>query len=138
MENKLNSLIEALDNTDGYDRENALIDLYIYLISQHSFLPKCENTFIFIELSKWRDCSLRDGVESYYYTKNEEELSQLETAMKKYTLQEACKKCIIGIHIHQGNRNFTSLDNWILDNEQAINDFLVELAKGQIHYAKVE
>ena len=60
-----------------YDRENALIDLYIFLISQNSSLPKVENTFIFVELSNWRDCSLRDGVESYYETKDTDELNFL-------------------------------------------------------------
>lgn len=49
MADKLNSLIMALENTDTYDRENALIDLYIFLISQNSSLPKVENTFIFLE-----------------------------------------------------------------------------------------
>lgn len=131
MDDKINSLIEALENTDSYDRENALIDLYIYLISHNSSLPKSEHTFIFIELSKWRDCSLREGVESYYDSKNEDELSGLEKAMKRYTHQEICEKCIMGIHIYQGNREFSSLDNWILANEWTINDFLVGLAKGQ-------
>ncbi len=119
----------ALENTDTYDRENALIDLYIFLISQNSSLPKVENTFIFVELSNWRDCSLRDGVESYYETKDTDELNFLEKNMKQYARHEVCKKCISGIHIQKENRDFSPLDNWISDNEWAINDFLVELAK---------
>ena len=129
MADKLNSLIMALENTDTYDRENALIDLYIFLISQNSSLPKVENTFIFVELSNWRDCSLRDGVESYYETKDTDELNFLEKNMKQYARHEVCKKCISGIHIQKENRDFSHLDNWISDNEWAINDFLVELAK---------
>lgn len=129
MADELNSLIVALENTDTYDRENALIDLYIFLVSQNSFLPKAENTFIFVELSNWRDCSLRDGVESYYERKDTDKLHFLEKNMKHYDYHEACKKCISGIHIYQENGDFSSLDNWIIDNEWTINDFLVELAK---------
>ena len=129
MADKLNSLLMALENTDTYDRENALIDLYIFLISQNSSLPKVENTFIFVELSNWRDCSLRDGVESYYETKDTDELNFLEKNMKQSAQLEGCKKCISGIHIQKENRDFSPLDNWISDNEWAINDFLVELAK---------
>lgn len=105
MADKLNSLIMALENTDTYDRENALIDLYIFLISQNSSLPKVENTFIFVELSNWRDCSLRDGVESYYETKDTDELNFLEKNMKQYARHEVCKKCISGIHIQKENAN---------------------------------
>lgn len=129
MTDELSSLIEALENTDTYDRENALIDLYIFLRSQNYPLPKAENTAIFIELSEWRDCSLRDGVESYYETKDANELSKLEKSMKKYAQQDACNKCIVGIRIYQEKGDFSSLDNWIIDNEWAINDFLTELAK---------
>lgn len=130
MADNLNSLITALENTDAYDRENALIDLYIFLISQNNSLPKAENTFIFVELSNWRDCSLRDGVEAYYERKEDTgELNFLEKNMKQYAHHEACKKCISGIQIYQKNGDFSSLDNWIYNNEWAINDFLVELAK---------
>ena len=105
----------ALENTDTYDGENALIDLCIFLISQNSSLPKVENTFIFVELSNWRDCSLRDGVESYYETKDTDELNFLEKNMKQYARHEVCKKCISGIHIQKENRDFSPLDNWIKD-----------------------
>ena len=30
----------------------------------------------------------------------------------------------LGIHIQKENRDFSPLDNWISDNEWAINDFL--------------
>lgn len=129
MTDKLDLLIKELENTDTYDRENALIDLYLFLISENRPLPKLSNTFIFVELSKWRDCSFRDGVESYYEAKNADELLQLEESMEKYANQEACKRCIAGSHIYQEKGDFTSLDNWILDNEWGINDFLVELTK---------
>lgn len=33
------------------------------------------------------------------------------------------------INLQKENRVFSPLDNWISDNEWAINDFLVELAK---------
>lgn len=131
MTDELKLLIEALENTNTYDRENALIDLYFFLISSSCFLPKPENTFIFVELSNWRDCSLRDGVEVYYETKDIDELSKLEKSMKKYDQQEVCSKFIEGIHIYQENDDFSYLDNWVIDNEWAINDFLVELAKEQ-------
>ena len=49
--------------------------------------------------------------------------------MKQYALHEVCKKCMSGIYIHQENGDFSSLDNYISDNEWTINDFLVELAK---------
>lgn len=101
-------------------------------------MPKAENTFIFVELSNWRDCSLRDGVETYYEAKATDELSHLEKAMKKYTQQEVCKKCIMGIHIHREKGDFSFLDNWISDNEWTINDFLVGLAKEQIYNATDE
>lgn len=101
MTDELKSLIEALENTSTYDRENALIDLHIFLISSNCFLPKSENTFIFVELSNWSDYSLRDGVEVYYETKDTNKLSQLEKSMKKYAQQEVCNKFISGIHIYQ-------------------------------------
>lgn len=129
MADKLNSLLAALQNTDTYDRENALIDLYIFLISENRSLPKAESTFIFIELSNWRDCSLRDGVETYHETKGIYKLHFLEKRMKQHACHEVYKKYINGIHIHRKNRDFSSLDNWIIDNEWIINDFLVELAK---------
>ena len=129
MADKLNSLIAALENIGTYDRENALIDLYIFLISQKRSLPKAENSFLFVELSNWRDCLLRDGVEAYYETKDVDELNFLEKNMKQYALHEVCKKCMSGIYIHQENGDFSSLDNYISDNEWTINDFLVELAK---------
>lgn len=106
-----------------------MIDLYIFLRSQNCPLPRTENTSIFIELSNWRDCSLRDGVESYYATKGADELNQLEKSMIKYAQQDACNKCIVGIRIYQEKGDLSSLDNWIIDNEWAINDFLVELVK---------
>ena len=77
----------------------------------------------------WCDCSLRDGVEAYYETKDVDELNFLEKNMKQYARHEVCKKCMSGIYIHQENGDFSSLDNYISDNEWIINDFLVELAK---------
>lgn len=71
MADELTFLIQTPEDTDTYDRENALIDLYIFLKSQNCFLPSPNNTFLFMELSQWRDCSLRDGIESYYERKNQ-------------------------------------------------------------------
>lgn len=132
MTDKLASLIKALEKTDTYDRENALIELYIFLISQNCTLPKPDNTFLFIELSKWRDCSLGDGVETYYEAKKEDKIAELKESMKKYVFQEACRKCMAGIDIYLEKGDLTSLDDWIFDNEWAINDFLVELARQEI------
>lgn len=124
---RLSSLIEALENTDTYDRENALIDLYIFLVSQKCDLPQSGNTFAFIELSKWRDCSLRDGVEAYYETTSADELLHLEERMERCSSQEVCRKWIAGSHIYQESGDLTSLDTWIFENEWRINDYLVEL-----------
>lgn len=103
MADKLNSLIMALENTDTYDRENALIDLYIFLISQNSSLPKVKNTFIFVELSNWRDCSLRDGVESYYETKDTDELNflgQHRTIAEASAVESPIRQETIGFPAH--------------------------------------
>ena len=127
MADQLECLIEALENTETYDRENSLIEIYVYLVSQKCFLPQKSNTLIFIELSKWRDCSLGDGVASYYEMKDADALLQLEDAVKKYDYQEICTKFISGIHTYQEKGNLDSLDDWIFDNEWGINDFLTEL-----------
>ena len=84
MTEKMQALIRNIEETETYDREIALIDLYIYLVSESAVLRNKNNTCLFVELSEWRDCSLRDGVESYYEDVPDEKLTQLKTSMEIY------------------------------------------------------
>lgn len=89
MADELTSLIQALGDTDTYDRENALIAVYIFLKNQICFLPSPSNTFM--ELSQWRDCSLSDGVASYDERKSDDELLKIEETIRKNSNQNICK-----------------------------------------------
>ena len=121
-------LIEELKNTKTYDRENALVDLYVFLRSENETLNSKENTQLFIELSQWRDCSLSDGVESYYDKKEVNELIKLKRRAEYCFNQEIREKFIEGINTYNNQGDFSKIDEWIIENEWIINDFLVELA----------
>ena len=58
MADKLNSLIMALENTDTYDRENALIDLSAICIHSNSIIKEFNLSDVYkrqtMLLSSWR------------------------------------------------------------------------------------
>uniref|UniRef100_UPI00405701A9 hypothetical protein n=1 Tax=Agathobacter sp. TaxID=2021311 RepID=UPI00405701A9 len=129
LSENMSTIIEAINHTESYDRENALIDLYILLKSKNELLLDKNNTVIFIELSQWRDYSLRDGAEAYYEEKSEAELIQIEKAMERYYHREICQKYMDGIKMYRQQGDMLFLDEWIVENEWNINDFLADLAQ---------
>lgn len=44
-----------MQNTETNDRENALINLYVFFKINNGFLPDEANTVVFLELSEQRD-----------------------------------------------------------------------------------
>lgn len=121
-------LIAALKGTEKYDREIALIDLYIFLLSEKEMLSDELTTQLFIELSSWRDWSLRDGVEAYYDQLSPEEFAEFGKLLEDCPHREISEKYLAGMKLYQQDGDFSELDDWIIENEWNINDFLVELA----------
>ena len=116
----LNELIKELDNTESYDLENVLIDIYVIIEENKADLSEAET--VFTELSFLRDVVLSNGAASYFedWGKHELEVSTIE----KYVDKSICEVVKM-----LNSKRFEAVDDWTVKNEWFFNDELSKLVK---------
>ena len=117
----IKELIAKLGCTETYDKENVLIDIFIYLLENRMELT--DGLQVFMELSKLRDRTLADGSESYF---EEYEYSEkFMTALKIWSNDEIVK---IYDDLYKA-KAYDKIDKWVYDHEWQINDLLTAIMK---------
>lgn len=117
----MNELIAKLGCTETYDKENVLIDIFIYLLENRIELT--DGLLVFMELSKLRDRTLSDGSESYF---EEYEYSEIfMQALKIWSNDEIVK---IYDDLYKA-KAYDIINTWVSDNEWQINDLLSAIIK---------
>lgn len=120
----MKTLIAMLGNTDTYDKENALIDIYIYLLENKINLN--EGQQVFVELSKLRDRTLSDGSESYFEDFDDRGLP-IEI-VSKYA-----SKDVVSIYtVLSKAGKYDEIDEWMSENEWLFNEELSEIIKASL------
>lgn len=121
---ELEALLEQLDETEIYDKENVLIDIFCYLYENE--VKQNDGIKLFMELSKLRDRSLMDGSESYF--EDNEDPSLILSLLKQVSeysvfnqLKRLCQDC-----------QYDEIDEWIMENEWLLDDELAVLIKKSI------
>lgn len=117
----MKTLINMLENTDTYDKENALIDIYIYLLENKINLN--EGQQVFVELSELRDKTLSDGSESYFDQFDDNTLS-IEV-MSRYASKDVVR---IYTELSKSGK-YDEIDEWMTENEWLFNEELSKIIK---------
>ncbi|MGN0341679.1 MAG: hypothetical protein ACI4DO_02705 [Roseburia sp.] len=120
----MKTLVAMLENTDTYDKENALIDIYIYLLENKINLN--EGQQVFVELSKLRDRTLSDGSESYFEEFNRNGLP-IEI-ISKYASRD-----VVSIYTELSKSGkYDEIDEWMSKNEWLFNEELSAIIKASL------
>ena len=117
----LHTLLEQLNGTETYDKENALIDIYIFLIENKIELN--DRARLFVELTKLRDRSLTDGSEAYFV--DSEDSIRCFKLIERFSNNDFFRQLV---KMYQ-ERNYVKIDDWIQKNEWKYNDELEHLIK---------
>lgn len=125
MLEELKKLVSLLPDVEKYDKENALIDIYIHILTHREELGKNDLLDAFAAVSGWRDFSLADGSETYYEVADFEPKEETIKAVRKHASAELAKMYEYGFKEAEGN--FDEIDAWIFDNQWKINDWLHEI-----------
>lgn len=114
-------LLEQLDKTETFDKENVLIDIYIYLIENNVKLN--DKLKLFVELSRLRDITLTDGSESFFEDIDNNTI--FIEILKQYTKDDLLKNlyemCI--------DNQYDKINEWMVENEWIYNDKLSYVIK---------
>lgn len=122
MSKELIRQINTLDGTEKYDKEIALIDIFMYVINNKENLPESALLNIFIEISEWRDISLADGSEAYYDENSPEMKKHIIEALKINDNTELLN--IYESGFEGAEQNYEIIDGWIINNQWQLNDWL--------------
>ena len=143
MPEELIELIHSLDGVDTYDKENVLIDIFIFYLEHKQILKKSELLDMFAEVTRWRDISLVDGSEEYYERIEYEQNKEVMLALKKYAEDALFQLYQKGFSGEEAV--FERIDSWIFENKWKINDWLsdiickyMECCKAQLGNCEVE
>lgn len=117
----MNELIAKLGCTKTYDKENVLIDIFIYLLENKIELT--DGLLVFMELSKLRDRTLSDGSESYF-----EEYEYAEIFMQALKIWSNDEIVKIYDDLYKA-KAYDKINTWVSDNEWQINDLLSAIIK---------
>lgn len=117
----MKELISQLDCTETYDKENILINIFIYLLENETNLH--DGLQVFVELSKLRDYALSDGSESYFeeYVASDEFM----TLLYKWTNDDVIKLYDDLYRVEA----YDEIDTWIIKNQWKLNDLLSDVIK---------
>lgn len=118
--NRLGSLITQLESTEKYDKENILIEIYIYL--QETEMDLNESQRVFVNLSQLRDISLADGSQAFFDDWGKE-LIDIKV-LAKYISSNSCKMLEKLIQ-----KQYLEFDEWIAENQWIFNDELSNIVR---------
>ena len=118
---KLYALLEQLNGKETYEKENILIDIYIFLIENKKELN--DRAKLFVELTKLRDRSLTDGSETYFV--DSEDSISCFNLIEQFLNNDFFGPLEKMIKV----RNYEKIDEWIQQNEWKYNDELEHLIK---------
>lgn len=117
----MKELIAKLECTETYDKENVLIDIFIYLLENKVELT--DGLQVFMELSKLRDRTLSDGSESYF-----EEYVHSEIFMNALKIWSNDEIVMIYDDLYKA-KAYDKINIWVYGNEWQINDLLSAIIK---------
>lgn len=118
---KVQELVQQLDEYDTYDKENILIDIFVAVIEEKCNLD--DIFFTFIELSILRDRTLSNGSDSYFETFNKDEY--------KLRIFPILDDEIRDVFRMGEEERYEEIDQWMIDNEWKYNDFLSKIIKSK-------
>ncbi len=118
---KVQELVQQLDEYDTYDKENILIDIFVAAIEEKCNLD--DIFFTFIELSILRDRTLSNGSDSYFETFNKDEY--------KLRIFPILDDEIRDVFRMGEEERYEEIDQWMIDNEWKYNDFLSKIIKSK-------
>ena len=121
----LEAMLKQLDTNDCREKESVLIDLLFYFNDPDAKLN--DKTKLFVEVSKVRDSAFFDGTEAYFEDNEEgaEVLNLLQLVLDNPVFAEFERLCRYG--------KYEEIDEWIVNNEAALNDELAKLIIEAIH-----
>ena len=117
----MEELITKLGYTETYDKENVLIEIFIYLLENRIELT--DGLQVFMELTKLRDRTLSDGSESYF-----EEYEHSEIFMNALKIWSNDEIVMIYDELYKA-KAYDKINTWVCDNEWQINDLLSAIIK---------
>ena len=118
---KVQELVQQLDEYDTYDKENILIDIFVAVLEEKCNLD--DIFFTFIELSILRDRTLSNGSDSYFETFNKDEY--------KLRIFPILDDEIRDVFRMGEEERYEEIDQWMIDNEWKYNDFLSKIIKSK-------
>ena len=118
---KVQELVQQLDEYDTYDKENILIDIFVAVLEEKCNLD--DIFFTFIELSILRDRTLSNGSDSYFETFNKDEY--------KLRIFPILDDEIRDVFRMGEDEKYEEIDQWMIDNEWKYNDYLSRIIKSK-------
>ena len=88
MSEEFLKIVQSLDIGDTNDEEGVLLDILIYYYEHAEEMEKSELLVIFAEMSKWRDITLTDGSDEYYYRIDYKPDAEILMILKKNAREE--------------------------------------------------
>ena len=125
---KVQELVQQLDEYDTYDKENILIDIFAAVLEEKCNLD--DIFFTFIELSILRDRTLSNGSDSYFETFNKDEY--------KLRIFPILDDEIRDVFRMGEDEKYEEIDQWMIDNEWKYNDYLSRIIKSKYDMKKLE